>query len=438
MFCTKQRARIATLEAALAEATARREALERSSAVIELAADGRILGANDNFCAVVGYAPGELAGQHHRLLCEESFTNTPEYAQFWSRLRRGEFFRGTVKRRHKNGGVLWLEATYTPVMGADGRLQKVIKLATDVTRQTEEAASSRALIQAMERSMAVIEFDPEGRILRANDNFLRAMGYTGQNLVGQHHRLFCPPDFANSPEYADFWAALRRGEFFTGQFARINRQGGEVWLEASYNPVFGPDGRIQSVVKFASDITARVRQHQAEQQSVKTAYEVALETGEISRSGEGIILETVAKMRSISAIVETSSALVDTLGDQASRIGGIVNTIREIADQTNLLALNAAIEAARAGEAGRGFAVVADEVGKLAERTGKATGEIRQMIQGIQTEATSVHASMSAGLSEVAQGVDMASHAGEAIQKMRGGAQRVVEVIRDLSNTVSQ
>ena len=438
MFNSKLVARIAALEGELADAAARQDVLERSSAVIELAADGRILRANGNFCAIVGYAPGELVGQLHRQLCDDSLTNSAEYTQLWSRLRLGEPFRGTVKRRHRNGSVLWLEATYSPIRGADGRVAKVIKIATDVTRQTEEASRMAALVQAMERSMAVIEFDLDGRILRANDNFLRTMGYTGQNIVGQPHRLFCPADFANSAEYADFWASLRRGEFSAGQFARVDRQGREVWLEASYNPVFGPDGQIRSVVKFAADITARVRQHQAEQQSVKTAYQVALETGEISQSGESIILETVAKMQSISTIVETSSALVNTLGDQASRIGSIVNTIREIADQTNLLALNAAIEAARAGETGRGFAVVADEVGKLAERTGKATGEIRQMILGIQAEAASVSASMGAGLSEVAQGVDMANRAGETIQRMRSGAGRVVEVIRELSETVAQ
>ena len=438
MFGNKRlEAKIAALDTELATTRAVLTALERSTAVIELSLDGQVLAVNDNFCNTVGYSALELVGQPHRLLCPEDFAASRDYAAFWDRLRRGEFFRGTIQRRHKSGRDIWLEATYNPVLDSSGRVSKVVKFATDVTEQITEAARQKALVQAIERSMAVIEFSVDGTVQRANDNFLQTMGYSASEVVGRHHRQFCSPEVANSPEYGNFWARLGRGEFFTGQFARRDRQGREVWLEASYNPVFGPDGRILKVVKFASDVTAQVQRHQAERQGTATAYEVAQETRDIARDGEAIILQTVAKMQSIAAIVEQSAGLVNALGEQTTRITSIVNTIKEIADQTNLLALNAAIEAARAGETGRGFAVVADEVRKLAERTSKSTGEIGQMIAGIQAETASVNASMNSGLNEVNQGVDLASEAGTAIERMQAGAVRVVDVIHTLSETVA-
>ena len=438
MFGNKRlEAKIAALDTELATTRAVLTALERSTAVIELSLDGQVLAVNDNFCNTVGYSALELVGQPHRLLCPEDFAASRDYAAFWDRLRRGEFFRGTIQRRHKSGRDIWLEATYNPVLDSSGRVSKVVKFATDVTEQITEAARQKALVQAIERSMAVIEFSVDGTVQRANDNFLQTMGYSASEVVGRHHRQFCSPEVANSPEYGNFWARLGRGEFFTGQFARRDRQGREVWLEVSYNPVFGPDGRILKVVKFASDVTAQVQRHQAERQGTATAYEVAQETRDIARDGEAIILQTVAKMQSIAAIVEQSAGLVNALGEQTTRITSIVNTIKEIADQTNLLALNAAIEAARAGETGRGFAVVADEVRKLAERTSKSTGEIGQMIAGIQAETASVNASMNNGLNEVNQGVDLASEAGAAIERMQAGAVRVVEVIHTLSETVA-
>jgi len=438
MFGGKYKQQAVALESALAESRAVQKALDRSMAIIEFNLDGIVLAANANFCQAMGYATNELPGLHHRIFCDEAFRNSQEYSDFWGRLRQGEFFRGTIKRRHKSGREVWLEASYNPVLDAAGRVSKVVKLASEVTKQVEEASSMRAMVDAIERSMAVIEFDLNGSVLRANDNFLRVMGYAPSEIIGRHHRMFCPESFVSSTGYADFWNRLGHGEFMAGQYLRLDRQKREVWLEASYNPVFGPDGKVYKVVKFAADITERVVRHQAEKQSAETAYQVALETKAVSQSGEKIILDTVDKMQSIASIVGESAALVDTLGEQTAKITSIVNTIREIADQTNLLALNAAIEAARAGESGRGFAVVADEVRKLAERTGNSTSEIGNMIKTIQNETGSVTASMNAGLVEVGKGVDLANSAGEAIKQMRDGATRVVDVIQEFSSTVTR
>ena len=436
MFGSKYRQQVSELEAALSECRAVQAALGQSMAVIELTPEGIVIDANENFCRTMGYTLAELKGQHHRSLCAPAYAAGPEYAAFWAALRRGEFSRGTISRRHRDGREIWLEATYNPVRDAAGQVTRVIKFATDVSQQVLEAASQRALVEAIERSMAVIEFRTDGTILRANDNFCRTMGYAASEVVGRHHRIFCADSLARSPEYAQFWTRLARGEFCTGQYARLDRQGREIWLEASYNPVFGPDGQVVKVVKFATDISERVRRNLAEREGAETAYQVALATREISQSGEGIILDTVDKMQRIAGIVDESAALVAVLGEQTAGISSIVDTIREIADQTNLLALNAAIEAARAGESGRGFAVVADEVRKLAERTGKSTGEIGTMIRTIQQETGSVTASMNNGLAEVRAGVELANSAGAAIKQMRDGATRVVDVVQAFSSTI--
>jgi methyl-accepting chemotaxis protein len=437
MFCGEWKQRVAQLETERAEQLAVRRALDRSTAVVELSPEGVVLAANDNFSAVMGFAPGALVGQKHAALCEPDYVNSPVYHQFWADLRAGQYFRGRFKRRHQSGRVVWLEATYNPVLDeGSGKVTRIIKFAIDVTEQVEEAIRTTALVKAIERSMAVVEFTPDGTVLRANDNFLDLMGYGAGEVVGQHHRMFCEAGHAASPEYTAFWASLRSGRFISGQFGRVTRQGEPIWLEASYNPVFDLDGKIERIVKTASDVTGQVLRYRAEQESAAMASEAAVETEKISSEGEAIILETVAKIQTIAQAVDDAAAQVASFGQRTAEISSITNTIKEIADQTNLLALNAAIEAARAGESGRGFAVVADEVRKLAERTAKSTQEITRMVAAIEVENRAVTANMSAGLTQVAEGVALANTAGSAIKRIREDARRVVDVIQRMSEAV--
>ena len=437
MFCGEWKQRVAQLETERAEQLAVRRALDRSTAVVELSPEGVVLAANDNFSAVMGFAPGALVGQKHAALCEPDYVNSPVYHQFWADLRAGQYFRGRFKRRHQSGRVVWLEATYNPVLDeGSGKVTRIIKFAIDVTEQVEEAIRTTALVKAIERSMAVVEFTPDGTVLRANDNFLDLMGYGAGEVVGQHHRMFCEAGHAASPEYTAFWASLRSGRFISGQFGRVTRRGEPIWLEASYNPVFDLDGKIERIVKTASDVTGQVLRYRAEQESAAMASEAAVETEKISSEGEAIILETVAKIQTIAQAVDDAAAQVASFGQRTAEISSITNTIKEIADQTNLLALNAAIEAARAGESGRGFAVVADEVRKLAERTAKSTQEITRMVAAIEVENRAVTANMSAGLTQVAEGVALANTAGDAIKRIREDARRVVDVIHRMSEAV--
>ena len=236
------------------------EAVDRSSAIIEFTPSGTIVSANDNFGAALGYAPDALVGQHHRMFCTADFANSPAYSAFWKRLAAGEFVSGEFRRKHRNGSDVWIQATYNPVTAEDGAVVKVVKIAADITAAKQQQLDQQAKIDAIDRSQAVIEFTPDGTVLRANANFGAALGYDPDTLVGRHHRTFCTPEYASSPDYAAFWKRLASGQFESGEFRRTRQDGTDIWIQATYNPVFGPDGTVEKVVKFASDVTDAKRQ----------------------------------------------------------------------------------------------------------------------------------------------------------------------------------
>jgi methyl-accepting chemotaxis protein len=232
-------------------------AISRSHAMIEFTPDGIILGANDNFLSVMGYAAPEIIGQHHRIFVEPEHAASPGYAEFWRRLRTGEPRVAEFHRIGKGGREVWIEASYSPVLDGTGRVGRIVKVATDITAKKLVTSDWQGQLAAIGRSQAVIEFTPDGTILRANRNFCDAMGYREDEIVGRHHRMFVPLDTAATPEYRDFWMRLGRGEFQAGEYCRIGRGNRQVWIQATYNPIFDPSGRLVKVVKYASDVTAR-------------------------------------------------------------------------------------------------------------------------------------------------------------------------------------
>ncbi len=409
-------------------------AMQTSLSIIEFTPDGVITNINDNFSHVTGYSASELIGKHHQILCDDADVSSPQYKDFWKKLNQGEYFNGEVLRRDKNGNELWLEANYFPVKNTDNKVTKVIKIANDVTERVKHSRSNENLLSAINRSMAVIEFDMQGHVTHANQNFLSLMGYTLEEIKGQHHRIFCESEYVKSPEYTHLWEQLNEGRFIADNFKRINKYQSPVWLEASYNPVFNADGKPYRVIKFATDITEKVLRSEEEKTAANTAYTVSLETEKLSSEGEDIIFKTIDKLQDLKQQFSHSSIELEQLGAETAQISFIVKTISDITEQTNLLALNAAIEAARAGDSGRGFAVVADEVRSLATRTSQSTAEIATMINKIQSKSDSVIKSMSGSMSGVESGVDLANNAGSTISQIRSGAQRVVEVVENFSN----
>ena len=240
------------------DAQAVMKALDSSQAIIEFDIDGKILSANQNFCEAMGYQPAELVGKHHSMFVKADYASSPEYQAFWAKLRSGKFERQQYKRIGKGGREVWIEASYNPVMRG-GKPYKVVKVATDITASKLKSLEDSGKMIAISRAQAVIEFDLDGKILTANPNFLKAMGYDLAEVIGRHHSIFCEKSYTSSPDYQKFWEQLRGGEFIASEFKRIGKAGNSVYIQASYNPIFDDEGRVIKVVKYATDVTERVR-----------------------------------------------------------------------------------------------------------------------------------------------------------------------------------
>jgi methyl-accepting chemotaxis protein len=235
------------------------QALDKVQAIIEFNLDGTVVSANENFLNIFGYRQDEVVGKHHRIFCEPAYAESEEYAEFWRKLGRGEYHAAEFKRLGKGGKEIWLRASYNPVLDKQGQPVRVVKFATDVTDAKLQTAEFEGKAEAINRSQAVIEFELDGTVITANENFLRIFGYSLDDVAGKHHRIFCDPGYSESPAYHEFWQKLGRGEYDSGEFKRLAKDGTEIWLQASYNPIFDLNGKPRKIVKFAADITDEVQ-----------------------------------------------------------------------------------------------------------------------------------------------------------------------------------
>ncbi|MGJ8693255.1 MAG: methyl-accepting chemotaxis protein [Thalassotalea sp.] len=342
------------------------DAMSKSQAVIEFNMDGTIITANDNFLNAMGYTLEEIKGQHHSLFVEPEFKISHEYKEFWESLNRGQYESKEYKRLGKGGKEIWIQASYNPILDLNGKPYKVVKFATDVSEEKLRNADFSGQIEAMSKSQAVIEFNMDGTIITANDNFLNAMGYTLQEIQGQHHSIFVSPSYKSTIEYQQFWEKLNRGEYDSNEYLRLGKNGKEVWIQASYNPILDLNGKTFKVVKYATDITGR---KQAISQIKETL--MTLSQGDLTK---GIETELVGEF---SIIGNSINEFINVLNEMVSNIRTtstqVVDSAIEIAAGNNELSHRTESQASSLEETASAMEELTSTVQQNAENSTEAS-----------------------------------------------------------------
>ena len=361
------------------------KALDRSLAFIEFDPEGTILTANANFCATIGYDVSEIVGRHHSMFVEPAYARTDEYRAFWMKLGRGEFDAREYKRIGKGGREVWIQASYNPVCDARGKVTKVVKVASDITREKLRNAEYEGKVAATSRVQAVIEFTPAGEIITANDLFLNTLGYTLAEIQGRHHRMFVSPDYARSAAYSEFWSRLNRGEAIAEDFHRLGKGGRDVWIQASYNPILDAEGHVVKVVKLATDATGRVRAVEALGKGL-----AELAANNLTHRMEDALDPTYEKLR-----VDYNAAVTQL----CELVGGIISNTQAIRS---------------------GSGEVAQAADDLSRRTEQQAASLEETAAALDQVTATVR--------KTAEG---AVHAREAVTRARADAERSGGVVRE-------
>ena len=364
------------------------QAISKSHALIWFAPDGTIKGANENFCAALGYSLQEIVGKHHRMFVDAEMSGSSAYEAFWRELAAGKPQIGQFRRLSKSGQDVWIEASYDPIVSG-GKVIEVVKIAADISATKIASLHNQNKLRALDASLAVIEFDLDGRVLDANENFCSLMGYRLEDIKGKPHSLFCETDFANSSDYDRHWEQLRKGEFLSDTYIRKTRNGERVWIQASYNPVADLRGKIYGVIKFATDVTARMKAVDILGDAIGELAEGNL-TSQVTQPLDKAIERT---RTDFNAAVTT---LDRTIGEIALTARDIAGTANEMMSSADSIAKRTEQQAASVEETAAALAQITQTVGDTSKRAGEAGAIVRQTRRDAEESGAIVRDAVSA------------------------------------------
>lgn len=411
----------------VADLRGRSAAIDRSMAVVEFALDGTILTANPKFLQCVGYTLAQVEGKHHRMFVEPGYAQGKEYAEFWAALNRGDFLANEYKRIGNGGRLVWLQATYNPIFDAQGKAVKVVKYATDVTEQTRKSADLAGQVSAIEKSSAVIHFDMEGNVLFANRLFLDAIGFREHEIVGHHHRMFVDEAYARTEEYTEFWRALNRGEFLAGRYKRVGQGGREVWLQATYNPIFDADGTPVKVIKYASDVSDQV----AGQQRLQLNANIMLDVVTAAAAGD---LRPRANISGEDAMGRMAQGLNGFLDD----LGGSISAITEHAKNLGVAASSMSDLSQQMSATAEETAAQANSVVSAADETDRNVQAVSAGVEEMSSSIKEVAASASSVTQVANDAVAISVEANRAIGELRKSSGQIGKVTKVISSIAQQ
>jgi methyl-accepting chemotaxis protein len=437
-------------------------ALGKSNAVIEFELDGTIITANENFLKTLGYTLEEVKGKHHSMFADPVYARSPEYRQFWDKLGRGEFDSGRYKRIAKGGKEIWIQASYNAILDRGGRPFKVVKFATDITEQKMRDLDVEGQLAAINKAQAVIEFTLEGKVLHANQNFLNALGYTLEEIRGQHHSMFGDPAYRQSAEYRQFWEKLGRGEFDANQYQRFGKGGKEIWIQASYNPILDANGKPFKVVKYATDVTATVKAVQQTREVVAAVKENDMtqripfegKSGDIAQLCEGVngLLDTMTDIlvdikTAASEVNNASSEISASTTDLSQRTEEQASSLEETSASMEEMSATVKKNAENAQQANQ----FANETAAVADRGGAVVSQAVTAMSKIEDSSRKISDIISV-IDEIARQTNLlalnaaveAARAGEAgrgfavvASEVRSLAQRSSQATKDIKDLIT-